>query len=91
MSAAKPLAFGPTPAPDAWPATGSSTPGGGPTVRDHFAHLASPDGLHGYEPLAHHRVLMSLERRLQDVEPVDRIALLNELLAQAVQDLREQR
>lgn len=39
----------------------------------------------------HDRVLMSLERRLQDVEPVERIALLNELLAQAVQDLRDGR
>ena len=35
------------------------------------------------------KVLMSLERRLRDVPPLERIALLNELIAQAVQELQE--
>jgi len=32
-------------------------------------------------------MLLSLERRLRDVPPLERIALLNELIAQAVQEL----
>ena len=35
------------------------------------------------------KVLMSLERRLRDVPPLERISLLNELIAQAVQELAE--
>lgn len=35
------------------------------------------------------KVLMSLERRLRDVPPLERIALLNELIAQAVLELQE--
>lgn len=35
------------------------------------------------------KVLLSLERRLRDVPPLDRIALLNELIAQAVVQLEE--
>ena len=37
------------------------------------------------------KVLMSLERRLRDVPALERIALLNELIAQAVQELQEDR
>jgi hypothetical protein len=33
------------------------------------------------------KVLLSLERRLRDVPPLERIALLNELIAQAVGEL----
>lgn len=33
------------------------------------------------------KVLLSLERRLRDVPPLDRIALLNELIAQSVDEL----
>jgi hypothetical protein len=33
------------------------------------------------------KVLLSLERRLRDVPPLDRIALLNQLIAQAVEEL----
>jgi transcriptional regulator with XRE-family HTH domain len=35
------------------------------------------------------KLLMSLERRLRDVPPLERISLLNELIAQAVQELGE--
>lgn len=37
------------------------------------------------------RVLLSLERRLRDVPPLERIALLNELIAQAVAELSDGR
>lgn len=36
------------------------------------------------------KVLLSLERRLRDVPPLERIALLNQLIAQAVEELAEQ-
>lgn len=36
------------------------------------------------------KVLLSLERRLRDVPPLDRIALLSELIAAAVDEVREQ-
>ena len=35
------------------------------------------------------KVLLSLERRLRDVPPLERIALLNEMIAAAVQELAE--
>lgn len=35
------------------------------------------------------KVLLSLERRLRDVPPLERIALLNELIAAAVEELSE--
>jgi hypothetical protein len=35
------------------------------------------------------KVLLSLERRLRDVPPLERIALLNQLIAQAVNELAE--
>ncbi len=38
-------------------------------------------------PRAREKMLLSLERRLRDVPPLERIALLNELIAQAVQEL----
>lgn len=37
------------------------------------------------------KVLLSLERRLRDVPPLERIALLNELIAAAVEELAENR
>lgn len=37
------------------------------------------------------KVLLSVERRLRDVPPLDRIALLNQLIAAAVDELGEQR
>jgi transcriptional regulator with XRE-family HTH domain len=36
------------------------------------------------------KVLLSLERRLRDVPPLERIALLNELIAQAVGELSQE-
>jgi hypothetical protein len=37
------------------------------------------------------KVLLSLERRLRDVPPLDRIALLNEMIAAAVEELAAER
>ncbi len=37
------------------------------------------------------KVLLSLERRLRDVPPLERIALLNEMIAAAVEELGESR
>lgn len=42
---------------------------GGPTVRDHFAHLASPEGPHGYESLAHHTAKHLLGRAIAAAIP----------------------
>ena len=35
------------------------------------------------------KVLLSLERRLRDIPPLERIAVLNQLIAQAVEELSE--
>ena len=45
--------------------------------------MVRPDGA-GYN---RDKVLLSVERRLRDVPPLDRIALLNELIAAAVDEL----
>jgi hypothetical protein len=37
----------------------------GGSVRDHFAHLSSPDGPHGYETLAHHTAKHLIGRHLR--------------------------
>ncbi|HEU0103304.1 MAG TPA: helix-turn-helix domain-containing protein [Mycobacteriales bacterium] len=42
----------------------------------------------GAAPVNRDKVLLSLERRLRDVPPLERISLLNELIAQTVEELR---
>jgi len=37
------------------------------------------------------KVLLSLERRLRDVPPLERLALLNEMIAAAVEELAGER
>jgi hypothetical protein len=37
------------------------------------------------------KVLLSLERRLREVPPLERISLLNELIALAVEELSQER
>jgi len=39
-------------------------------------------------PAKREKVLLSVERRLREMPPVERISLLNELIAQAVEELR---
>ncbi len=39
------------------------------------------------DPRSHDRALLSVERRLRDVPPLERIALLNTLIAHAVEEL----
>ncbi len=39
----------------------------------------------------HDKLMLSLERRLQGVPPLDRLAVLNELVGQAVQELQQER
>jgi hypothetical protein len=45
----------------------------GGAVRDHFAHMASPDGPHGNETVAHHTAKHLLGRRLREEYPDARV------------------
>jgi transcriptional regulator with XRE-family HTH domain len=52
--------------------------------------MASPGrSAEARSPRTREKTLLSLERRLRDVPPLDRIALLNELIAQALAELGE--
>ena len=51
-----------------------------------MAELSAPSASSGR---SRERTLLSLERRLRDVPPLERIALLNELIAAAVEELAE--
>jgi hypothetical protein len=48
---------------------------GGPTVRDHFAHLASSNGPHEYQTLAHHTAKHLLGRAIAAALPEARVFL----------------
>ncbi|MEX2290465.1 MAG: helix-turn-helix transcriptional regulator [Mycobacteriales bacterium] len=63
-----------------WSTTGTSTYTSTPLVA-----LSSLSG--GSSSYNRDKVLLSLERRLRDVPPLERIALLNELIAAAVEEL----
>ncbi len=64
-----------------WATTGTSS------------YASAPDLMSvGSEPSYNRdKVLLSLERRLRDVPPLERIALLNELIAAAVEELSGER
>jgi len=49
-----------------------------------------PSAPRGSDPRGYDRTLLSVERRLRDVPPLERIALLNTLIAHAVEELGEQ-
>jgi transcriptional regulator with XRE-family HTH domain len=51
--------------------------------------MASRSYDEGPPPRAREKTLLSLERRLRDVPPLERISLLNELIAQAVAELND--
>lgn len=67
-----------------WATSGTSTYE--PTPPDRLTS-SRPDSESGYN---RDKVLLSLERRLRDVPPLDRIALLSELIAAAAHEAREQ-
>lgn len=48
-----------------------------------------PSAPRSSEPRSYDRTLLSVERRLRDVPPLERIALLNTLIAHAVEELGE--
>jgi len=65
----------------AWSDTGST-----------YAAMAAPPPSYEVSPsegsAKREKVLLSVERRLREIPPVERISLLNELIAQAVHELR---
>ncbi len=46
-----------------------------------------PDRTRGESPVNRDKVLLSLERRLRDVPPLERISLLNEMISDTVEEL----
>jgi len=64
-----------------WATTGTSSYASAP---DSLMSIASASESPSYNK---DKVLLSLERRLRDVPPLERIALLNELIAAAVDEL----
>ncbi len=65
----------------AWAGTADST---------YSSFMATPPLSTSQGPMNREKLVLSLERRLRDVPALERIAVLNELIAQAVEEMRQQ-
>jgi transcriptional regulator with XRE-family HTH domain len=67
-----------------WATTGTSSYASAPELMSVSSSRSDPPSYN------RDKVLLSLERRLRDVPPLERIALLNQLIAQAVGELAQE-